>query len=295
MRSLFEKKPWLLLISVLALVAITMLASGLGHVPFHTAQPIGRSAQKRGGFDASGVIDSWMQIPIWMQVGVWLAIILLVILIGLLLSPEVRKLLFRMVLRVIITYWVLFFLFKRYGNEFALNALSFLNPTSDAPVPDSSNIPPPVFTPTTNMLWVSYLLSFFIVLIAVFISWRVYVFWGKLRELDDKKPLDEIAKIARSSIQDLSSGRDTTDVIMNCYFRMSDAVADRRNLQRRESMTPGEFALRLEQAGLPGDAVKRLTRLFEAVRYGEHRAGQNDINEAISCLNTVLASCGESS
>jgi hypothetical protein len=80
---------------------------------------------------------------------------------------------------------------------------------------------------------------------------------------------------------------------MNCYYRMSDAVADKRDLQRKDSMTPSEFAVRLEQAGLPGEAVRRLTALFEAVRYGDRRSSQREVNEAVACLNSILIHCGE--
>ena len=86
---------------------------------------------------------------------------------------------------------------------------------------------------------------------------------------------------------------DSTDVIMNCYFRMSRAVSERRQLTRSESMTPAEFALQLERAGLPGDAVQRLTRLFEGVRYGGRRSGPKDVNEAVSALTSILHYCGE--
>jgi hypothetical protein len=58
-------------------------------------------------------------------------------------------------------------------------------------------------------------------------------------------------------------------------------------------MTPHEFALRLEQSGLPGEAVGRLTRLFEAVRYGDRKSAPKDVTEAVSCLKTILHYCGE--
>jgi Lon protease-like protein len=105
--------------------------------------------------------------------------------------------------------------------------------------------------------------------------------------------LEDLARIARTSLRELSDGRETTDVILNCYFRMSDVVADRRNLQRGLGMTPAEFASRLEEAGLPGEAVRRLTRLFESVRYGDRRAGPKEVNEAVACLTTILQYCGE--
>ena len=80
---------------------------------------------------------------------------------------------------------------------------------------------------------------------------------------------------------------------MNCYARMSAAVSRKRGLVRKEAMTPAEFARRLEQAGLPGDPVQRLTRLFESVRYGAKQSNQNEINEAVSCLKAILHFCGE--
>ena len=133
------------------------------------------------------------------------------------------------------------------------------------------------------------------VLFVIFVAWRVWVFVKQfaLPKLNEK-PLEELAKIARSSLHDLSQGGDTTDVIMKCYFRMSSVVSDKRHLQRKDSMTPSEFAARLEQAGLPGDAVRRLTSLFENVRYGGRRSGQQEVNEAVACLTSILSYCGES-
>jgi len=95
------------------------------------------------------------------------------------------------------------------------------------------------------------------------------------------------------SLDDLSSGRNSSEVIINCYLRMSDVVSNKRQLHRAAATTPHEFALRLEQAGLPGDAVKRLTRLFEGARYGDRKSGPKDVNEAVSCLQTILHYCGE--
>lgn len=287
MRCLFASKSWVLLISLLALAALAILASSLGDISFRDAQPIGRNNPGAVGLAARGMLEAWKAIPIWLQVGVWLALTFLVILIGMMLSPEARKLLFRALLRIAITYWVLFFLFTRYGGVLA-ESLEAINPNANN-LSQVSNIPPPVFTLTSGMAWAAYMVSFILIFAALIITWRTYKFFRNSREEDDS--LEKIAKVARSSIRELSAGRDTTDVIVNCYFRMSDAVADSRNLHRRDSMTPAEFATRLERAGLPGEAVSRLTRLFEAVRYGGHRSAQKDVNEAVACLNVILTHC----
>jgi hypothetical protein len=150
-----------------------------------------------------------------------------------------------------------------------------------------------VFEPSQISPTFSYLVSFGFVLLWMVVFWVLYRGWKRYRAFSNTKPLDEIARIARSSLEDLSSGRNSSDVIINCYLRMSDVVSSRRQLQRDMAMTPHEFAVRLEQAGLPGDAVNRLTRLFEGVRYGDRRSGPRDVNEAVSCLKTILHYCGE--
>lgn len=138
----------------------------------------------------------------------------------------------------------------------------------------------------------NYAISLLIVLGIIFVVWRVYLAWQEMNK-PPSKSLRDLARIAHSSLRDLSDGHETTDVIMNCYFRMSDVVSDRKQLHRGMSMTPAEFAFRLEEAGLPGDAVRRLTRLFESVRYGGRKGGPKDVNEAVACLTTILQYCGE--
>jgi len=295
MRSFFQNKIWILLLSILTLGALTVLAIGLRDVPFRAAQPIGRNDAESANGPRPELTDLFDDVSLESQYLFWGAITLLVALVGLLLSPQGRKFLIRLFLRVFFTYWLIYFLLTNYGDQL-VSMINFdlgifnLNQQQDK----SSNVPPPVFVPPQQTSWISYAVSVLIVLFFVFVVWRVLVFWRQFNaSLEDRKPLDEIARIARSSLRDLTDGGDTTDVIMNCYFRMSNVVGEKRRLKRMDSMTPGEFALRLEQAGLPGDAVQRLTRLFEGVRYGGYRSEQKDVNEAVACLVSILNYCGE--
>ena len=105
--------------------------------------------------------------------------------------------------------------------------------------------------------------------------------------------MDDLAAIARQSLDELALGAAWDDVVVESYVRMSHVVEKRRGLVRHEAMTPSEFATRLTSAGLPGDAVNTLTRLFESVRYGARRSGSAEINEAIGCLTAILRHCGE--
>jgi hypothetical protein len=170
-----------------------------------------------------------------------------------------------------------------------------IEPAEAAPVQNGNgaNLTAPVFVPSEISPAFSYLISFGVALLLLVTTWALYRGWQKYMALSNKKPLEEIARIARSSLHDLTSGRDSSDVIINCYLRMSEVVSNKRQLHRSVAMTPHEFALRLEQAGLPGDAVNRLTRLFEVVRYGDRKSSPRDVNEAVNCLTTILHYCGE--
>lgn len=291
MRALFENKLWVLFVSVLALGALTALSIGLGATSFREGQPLG-GREEQSATPPPPLLQSMPDVPVQSHLIVWIAMLLLAFLIGMLLTPEGRKRLFRIFIRVAFTYWALYFVFTRYGNVFASLAAALNLAPQGGPASDSENLPPPVFTPPQETPWLSYLVAVICILLLALLAWRLQRLWRNSTG-GAGGSLDELARIARSSLRDLSSGRESTDVIMNCYFRMSDVVADKRNLQRGTSMTPAEFAVRLERAGLPGEAVKRLTRLFENVRYGGYRTGPKEVNEAVACLTTILHYCGE--
>lgn len=288
MRSLFENKRLILLLALLALVALTVLAVSLNQVPFREAEHFGRGGAVETPPPAESVDQIWVEVPVWKQVLVWLLVTLMIGLISLLLSPEMRKRLLTLLIRVAVTVWATFILFKNYGNQL----FNFNLQGGDSSQSGSNLTPMPAFQPPQVSPVFSYVISFAFALFWLVILWILYRGWRRYTA-SMKKPLDELARIARSSLADLSSGRNSSDVIINCYLRMSDVVSDKRQLRRAEAMTPHEFAMRLEQAGLPGDAVTRLTRLFEAVRYGDRKSGPKDVNEAVSCLKTILLYCGE--
>jgi len=287
MRSLFENKRLILLLSILALGALTVLAISLNDVPFREGQQYSQREAPARELAAERVIRTLSDVPLWKQLFLWVSISLLVILIGLLLSPETRKRIFRLLIQVAFTVWAIYYLLMNYGAQ-------LLGFNTQQPEESLEDLPPlPVFEPPQVSSTFSYLISFAFALLALAVLWGLYRGWQKYMSLSTRKPLDEIAKIARSSLNDLSAGRDSSDVIIRCYLRMSDVVADKRRLYREVAMTPHEFALHLEQAGLPGDAVARLTGLFEGVRYGDRRSGPKDVNEAVSCLKAILHYCGE--
>ncbi len=292
MRSFLENKRLILALSVLGLGALTVLAIGLGDVPFRGAQSFRWNEAESPESIAPILNNSAIEAPSWMQLSVLALFLLLVVLIGALVSPELRKRLFRIMIRAAFVYWALYIFFTRYRDLLAQIGLGRIA-AEGAPGSASNAELTPEFAPPQTVSLTSYLVSFGIAILLVILTRKAYVFWKELNAASADQSFKKIAGIARSSLRDLNSGRDSSDVIINCYFRMSDVVADKRNLNRGSAMTPNEFASRLEQAGLPGDAVRRLTRLFESVRYGGHRSDAAAVNEAVACLTTILHYCGE--
>jgi hypothetical protein len=138
--------------------------------------------------------------------------------------------------------------------------------------------------------WAIYLITLGILLALGGGIWLF--FWlGKKRQV--LQPLDELAQIASSSLESIQTGEDWENSIIQCYQRMSAVVNTRRKLSRQPAVTPTEFAYELELAGLPGEAVRRLTTLFERVRYGAKKTSRQDIHEAVDCLSTILHACHE--
>lgn len=292
MRSFFQKKLWVALLAVLALGALTALAVSLDAVSFEKGKQFGHGeATPAPAVSMQEMTNAWEQIPAWKILLLWSVLGLLVLLIGLLLSPKERKRLIRIFVRMVLIFYTLLYIVQNYGDKFLF--LLETPSVAGAQETDAANMQPvPEFQPPQITPIVSYLISFGFALVLLAIVWLLYRGWKKYLA-PPRRSLDEIAHIARSSLRDLNSGRDTSDVIVNCYLRMSDVVAEKQKLRREDAMTPHEFSLRLERAGLPADAVRRLTRLFETVRYGDKRSAPKDVSEAVNCLNTILHYCGE--
>lgn len=231
------------------------------------------------------------EIPLWKILLLWLAAVVNIFLLFSLLSPELRKKMLRQVLWFAVGILILVIALRYKVIElpaFPTQPATTLGQPLPTPAGGSEL---PVFHPPQLSPWMAYLASL-IALLAILLAARIiYTRWIRKRS----PSLLAIAGIAQASLQDLAAGRDWGDVIIESYARMSDAVSTNRGLSRGASVTPREFANRLTLAGLPEDAVSRLTGLFESVRYGGHRGSKLDIQDARDCLNAILRACGAAS
>ena len=116
MRSFFTNKFLIVLVSVLALGALMGLAVGLENIPFREAQAFGQEEARSTRTNPIDLINAVMSIPLKTQLGIWVLFVLMFVFIGMLMSPEMRKRLIKIAIRVAITYWALWILFTRYRD-----------------------------------------------------------------------------------------------------------------------------------------------------------------------------------
>jgi hypothetical protein len=210
--------------------------------------------------------------------------LILFVLILAMLSPEARKRLIRTILRIGLTAWAIYFALNKFRPEGM-----FGTEVTGAALDQGTEVigTPPPYTPLAVPSWLIYVASLLTVLFFAGIGFWLY---RVLRP--PKSQLKDLTRAARTALQDISAGRDWDDTVIQCYARMSEALDQKRGLHRQQAMTPQEFAIRLEQAGLPSDPVRRLTRLFEKARYGGRKSSREDVNEAVTCLTAILHAVG---
>ena len=113
-----------------------------------------------------------------------------------------------------------------------------------------------------------------------------WVIWHRRQRGPDT--LDQLAQQAQEALDALDTGADLRDTVTRCYVQMLQVIRQHQGIQRQRAMTPREFEVQLEQVGLPINHVRRLTRLFEAVRYGDKVPGQQEQREAVVALTTIV-------
>jgi hypothetical protein len=291
-KDFFDHKIWVILLAVIAVVMLVLLAAGLEDVRFNPGRPLAMSETTTIQVSMQKVVQEIVDIPFWKQLVFWGLVFILILIFASLLTPEMRKRLIRYFLRLALCGLAIFYLMKNYGELFRVFNLGTTAGVESGAAAGGESVPE-VFTPPQVSSTLLFLISLLVILVLVVFGFLVGRWWLRRQRIQkDARSLENLAEIARTSLADISSGRSWEDAVIRCYTRMNDVVGNQRGLHRRMDLTASEFATRLEGAGLPGDAVRKLTRLFEAARYGAKQSSREEKAEAIACLNSVLYACG---
>jgi hypothetical protein len=98
---------------------------------------------------------------------------------------------------------------------------------------------------------------------------------------------EDVAATIGDAIDDLEREPDARKAVIAAYARM-EAVLGRHGLQRRLSETPIEYLRRvLSDVTTHGEAVSRLTALFEHAKFSTHEIGMAEKQGAIQSLREI--------
>jgi hypothetical protein len=158
----------------------------------------------------------------------------------------------------------------------------------------SMELPPSTDTPlVTSPLGPLPAVLLWLVGIALLVSSILLGIWIFAPSSRRETTIDLVGLEAEKAWQALITGLDLKDVIVNCYRQMSLALEQEQGIERQDFMTTREFENLLETAGVPHDPIHQLTRLFEAVRYGNWQPNPIDEQKAIHCLQAIVLYCRE--
>lgn len=131
---------------------------------------------------------------------------------------------------------------------------------------------------------------------AVVVATVAVIVWSRTRPQPPPRGAEDEPALARDlalsiegAIGDLEAEPDARRAVIAAYARMEGVLA-RNGLRRRPSETPLEY-LRHVLDGLTtrGDAVARLTRLFEEAKFSRHEIGPPEKRAAIAALHEIRA------
>ena len=164
--------------------------------------------------------------------------------------------------------------------------LSMLLPTADSFTP----VGIPVSTPervVTSPLGAAPPSLLWLVGIGLFVISVLVLVWI-FKPSQQASPMDLVGLEAEKARQALKTGVPLKDVIIHCYIQMSLALKQEQGIERKDFMTTGEFENLLETAGVPHEPIHQLTRLFDAVRYGNWLPNPVDEQKAVQCLEAIM-------
>ena len=288
----------LLLALGIALVAMLLLAAGATELQFLPGVSSPSSAEAEG--EAMGGISPELDEAFRTAFRIFATIIVvglpLVILYSLL-TPEARKNLLKGMVPI-----VLFALFLYLAFRAGSNLEEQLTPTATVAAVATQATPEPVQTLEVAageigetgrsapewLIW-GAIVTLALIMALVLVGMGRFLLGYRGRQ---PSPLAELAEQAEDAVEAIQAGADLRDTVMLCYYRMSQTLQQQRGIWREAAMTPREFEAYLGRSGIPVDDVRRLTRLFEKVRYGSKTIGAEDERQALSSLGAIVDYCG---
>lgn len=266
-----------------AVLALLLLAASLHNVILSAGRPLSLNFLPPPMRTGAGATIILPDVPAWFSYVVMALIVMLVI--GLIISRSLRRDLMRNLPIYLLFMLGAYFIYRGASNPQTQNIPGSEPPLAEPPAvltPPVAQVPPFVEHPP------EWLISSIVVLIMLTIATVVVLIIRRLRPR--RSEIELIVDEAREALETLRAGGDLRDTITRAYAEMVKLFSEKRGQLRDRSLTPREFEQRLAAAGLQDSHIRRLTRLFELVRYSPHAPGPREEREAEECLSAIVAS-----
>lgn len=285
-----RSKVVLLLQLALVLAALTLLAGSLSTLQLKPGEQINLLGLLMQNLQPAAVrpVADFSAAPPYLELlrPIFWAVLIISLLYAVV-SPEYRRRLIRtavMIVTILIIFSRLRDLMRSNENQAIEEGLVGLQAGD---LSHAIPTPPPLVTNTPPWLLLVANLLIILALTAI-----VLFLWRRLRPEPDAQAA--VVRGAEQALADLDAGGALDNVVMQCYVNMSDLLRRDRRQERARGMTPREFERHLARAGLRDEHIQRLTRLFEAVRYGGKSSHRAEL-EARDCLRAIIAAYGKRS
>jgi hypothetical protein len=221
----------------------------------------------------------------WLRVFFW--VMLPATVIYAIISPTYRKLWVRTLITIFLLLWLLELFSEQVLTGDQLAALQGAGGAAEEAEFALPEAPSFIMSPPN---WLFTLVNLLLGLLFFVMFWYV---WRSRQPKADRQSL--LVQEVEKALGELEAGGNLKNVVMRCYAEMSKLLGETRNMKRRQAMTPREFERHLAASGLQDEHIQRLTRLFEAVRYGAKPTGADIEGEAKACLTAIIQAYGEAS
>lgn len=272
-----------------AVVAIVILSAGLSGIELLPGQSYSIEMESEGETGGFGLLPSRDAVAALLRALIFITMLLLpVVVVYAIISPEFRKQMLRRLISFLVFVVLAYLVVQRLPELVSVEEEATFS--GGQPLTDVPFTPPSVQFVADPPAWLIWATSLALALLVSAVL--VGVVWF-LRHRDQRPTgsLEQLAHEAEEALELLRAGGDIKDTVMRCYAEMSRTLDRERGIIRLGSMTPREFESRLAGMGLPGEPVRRLTRLFEQVRYGARVADEREEELALICLTDIVEAC----
>jgi hypothetical protein len=294
---MFRRMRIVLLLALgIALVAMLLLSAGVSELELLPGES---ALDTEVQSEAMGGVPPGLDEALSTAFRIFAAIIVVglpVVIISSLLTPEARKNLLKGMVPLILLGLLVYGALRASSNlEEALQPTPTVAAGTPEPTPASEAVSEVVLEETGGidtaapewLIWAA-VVTLALILAMVLVGAVRLLLRYRVRQ---PSPLAELAEQAEDAAEAIRAGADLHDTVLLCYYRMSQTLQERRGIWRERAMTPREFETYLARSGIPVEHVRRLTRLFEKVRYGAKMIEAEDERQALSSLGAIVEYC----